>query len=167
MSDFMAFDSFEEMQEFMATSEATANEALVPAQIELRDDVEHTRWFCRPYPQLGILIFGEVMSAETLQAKEPEVWRDLLETRKRGYLFGWCYSEVEPSGEPGDTHVAHVMPISQAAFEEAKAHGWKAVRPDRLVELMVPADVLAEKTTPILIAELAEAERLMRGESGG
>lgn len=168
MPEFKSFDNFEQMQEYMAKAEEEANNALHPVQIELRDDVEHTRYWCRPYAELGILIFGEAWSVSQIRAKEDAHITDRkTEVRARGYLFGYAYSVVEPDGEVGDTHVANVFPISEAAFEEARAHGWKAVKADRLAELMVPAEVLAKQTTPTLNAELAAADAMMREHSDG
>lgn len=154
MSEPMGFDSLEEMFAFMQAQEAEANEHLRPEQAEIRDDWAHDRWWVRPYPEAGCLIFGEAWSRERVEAREPEAASHLREMRERGYLFGMAYSVLEPDGEPGDTHVANLMPISEQAFNEAKTHGWQAIAPDPLAELMVPAEVLAERTTPTLVAEL-------------
>jgi hypothetical protein len=162
MSHFESFDSMEEMFARMEAAEREANEGLLPQQIEIRDDTEHPRYWVRPYE--GFLIFGHALSEEEVLATEgPGITHEVMTRRRRGYLFGWCYSEIEPSGEVGDTHVANLMPISETAFLEAKAHGWRAVAPDRAAELMVPAEVLAQKCTLTLVAELRVIDALVRG----
>lgn len=63
MSDSVeSFSSWEEMQRVLGEREDQANAGLLPAQIELRDDTENTRYWVRPYPQANCLIFGEAWS---------------------------------------------------------------------------------------------------------
>lgn len=158
MSGFIEFDSWEDMAAAMASAENDANEGLLPSQIELRDDTTHIRYWARAYPQMGIIIFGET--------PPPHPTDGSVDLRRRGYLSGMCYSQVENEGEWGDTHVSQVAPISKAAFEEAKAHDWQAVTTDTLGELMIPPEVLAEKTTPTLVKELFAFDAELRASRG-
>lgn len=81
--------------------------------------------------------------------------RTHVSTRERGYLRGKAYSILEPEGEYGDTHVASIMPISEQAFLEAKAAGWRAVQVTPFT-----LDLIGEEAarkggwTPTLIKEL-------------
>jgi len=58
----ISFDSFDEMQAIMSQNEDAANEGLRPEQIELRDDVDNTRYWVRAYEPAQCLIFGEAWS---------------------------------------------------------------------------------------------------------
>lgn len=168
----IAFSSFEEMQDWQNQREDEANTSLVPEQIELRDDVEHTRYWVRPYDMYGtkFLIFGEALSYKDLcelsakyvssrdddESIEEAVYeiRTKVDVRKRGYLYGKAYSEVKPTGEWGDTHVANVWPISKQAFDEAEAHDWNAVTVDHVTRSILPPEVIARHTTPTLVSEM-------------
>jgi hypothetical protein len=103
---------------------------------------------CDTLIRLGFPVFGHVVPLEEAVAKEAsyyssdedaqsegfasvedmkrhkrEFWKANLE---RGYMFGPGYSVAEPEGEFGDTHRAHVWPISKEAFEAARAAKWDA-----------------------------------------
>jgi hypothetical protein len=147
----VSFGSTEEMFDALAAMEDRANAEVTDAQrAVLADDVDS--WFMRPYED--ILIFGHAWGAdhrrEVSMGYVPErpsavsgreQWDEYeeamleaqaeiehyTESRERGYLFGECFSIHLPDGEPGQTHVVSVVPISQAAFEEARAAGWQAV----------------------------------------
>lgn len=194
--EIRGYDSYEEMQADMARAEAQANAGLMPEQIALRDDTEVDRYWFRPYPEMGMLIFGvawgfksacEVSAKYVPDIPQPDsrldeyeesldeaVYeiRSMVESRKRGYLRGWAYSMVEPEGEPGSTHVANTMPISREAFEEARAHGWRAVALDHLMQALYDAGSeefrreLGEKWTPTLIHELEVIGHLMSERYG-
>ena len=135
---FMAFESFEDMQRFMAEREREANEDLTPARIQLRDAIgERCYWIRLDWE---VPIFGEAWSleetftserrcfGETLNAEEQAeleyTTERMAESRARGYLFGKAYSVYEPAGELGSTHVAEVVPIPKMMFLLAKANGW-------------------------------------------
>lgn len=171
-----SFGSAEEMFAAMTEREAAANEGLLPNQIALRDDVEHTRVWLRLLPDgAGVLpIFGwswslreasgrersyyepktdnpDVAIADEFGAAEfASIVEGLRERRTRGYLYGECFSVVEPDGELGDTHVSSVWPLTEEAFAEAKAHGWD-VR-------ACPRDGLVWKVVDEIIAQAIEEQ---------
>lgn len=149
---FQAFDSFEEMQAEMSRQEAAA----------MADMGEHQRallgrrkfHWVRPYAEMDIFIFG-AYDFDDWVANEKRLWDDedgpfsehqaQMERNnlERGYLSGRAYSTLEPDGELGDTHVSSVHEISEAAFEEARAIGWR-ISPE------------VRTTAPTLWAELVE-----------
>ena len=133
MSDFRAFDTFEEMIEFMQTNEEAANEHLADAQ----KAVTYDGYWCRFYDIADrVVIFGHVTplaywDEKVTQAKpgeDREEWefekQQIEDSHRRGYMYGWCYSIVEAEGEPGSTHQANLWPIDKALFDEAKSVGW-------------------------------------------
>lgn len=168
------FESFDDMARVMGEREDSANASLLDIQQDLRDDTEHTRYWIRPFPQAGVIIFGETYSFRDLcdsvvkyvpdleandesydEMLDEVVWevRASTESRQRGYLFGRAYSMLEPEGELGSTHVASVAPISREAFEEARTAGWR---------VLVPQDDNAG--TPTLLAECLNLDnRVVRG----
>jgi len=131
--DFRAFDSFEEMMEFMAVNEEAANEALAPEQ----QRVTYDDYWCRFYDIAArIVIFGHVtpltywdeMIANAKPGEDRDEWeyekRQIQDSHLRGYMYGWCWSPLEPEGEPGSTHQANLWPIDQALYDAAKATHW-------------------------------------------
>lgn len=129
------YESFEAMQADMRAAEESVNAGLLPLQVELRDDVDTDRYWARLIPEYdNLLILGEAWSAAHARQSEIDCGADeeeadytaeaLAESRTRGYLFGRCYSIVEPEGEIGSTHVSQVMPISKELFDLARESGW-------------------------------------------
>lgn len=55
---------------------------------------------------------------------EKQQYRNSL---SNNFLYGRCYSEVEPAGELGSTHVSQVAEISEDTFYEAKSLDWPLV----------------------------------------
>lgn len=177
-----SFGSWEEMQRVMGEREDQANAGLNATQIELRDDVENTRYWIRPFPPENCYIFGVAWSfkescdvsasycsnvpTDTATLPERDEYnmsvseavyeiRSYAESRQRGYMRGIAYSILEPDGEYGSTHVSNVMPISEKAFEEGKAAGWKAVQVDAfLLDLIGEEAARKANWTPTLIAEI-------------
>lgn len=139
-----SFGSFEEMLDVMGARERAANDALTDTQRALRDDTTHDRHWLRLYPFHGdvLPIFGESWSLPHAMRRERAYYPDdiasdvfalaeygsivegLHDRRARGYLYGECFSVVEPDGELGDTHASQVLPISPEAFAEARDGGW-------------------------------------------
>ena len=50
--------------------------------------------------------------------------RSLVDSYKRGYRFGKCWSVWEPEGEYGSTHVSEMMPLRPEEFEDARNADW-------------------------------------------
>lgn len=70
-------------------------------------------------------------AGHVLDAAEPEVQGlvdRIRELWSRGWVQGVGYSEREPDGEHGYTHLAMITKITPAAFEAARAAGWPDVR---------------------------------------
>lgn len=125
---FMEFESLEAAQEWMRRQEQAANERLTPEQrsigwgdywVRLDHDFE---------------IWGEVWTEEYCLKSEIEAGATRAEAKysmtaikdahERGYRFGMAWSVVEPRGEIGSTHVANMMPCSEALFEAARTCEW-------------------------------------------
>lgn len=45
-------------------------------------------------------------------------WEGVVERYNRGYRFGRAFSEVEPEGELGDTHISQLFPITHDNLDE-------------------------------------------------
>lgn len=136
-------------QSFNSPEEALAYVRMVEAEKQARASLQPPLWaaalvpgcyFVRPMvagPE-ALLIFGRSQTIEEIEAAErkcgsfgEELEATLASMRsafKRGYLYGWCYSEIDAGGDLGSTHVADCMPISKALFERAERAGFK---PDR------------------------------------
>lgn len=129
-----SFDSWEEAQAAMRKAEEAANASLVEEQRR----ITWGDYWCRPVPDLGIFVFGQVMPLELVMQEEMAAGSDpeelayteasLREKHERGYMFGNAYSVMEPRGELGDTHRANMWPITEEEFEEVKQHGWQPTR---------------------------------------
>lgn len=116
------FDSLEEMFAAMGAAEEVANADLLPGQVRLREDTGTTRYWAQPLPEQDEVVFGEVYTLARVQSEDPGF--DPAENRSRGYLTGRFYSAFEPDGDPHDTHVSQVVPISAEVFAEARRLGW-------------------------------------------
>mgnify|MGYP001267668411 CR=1 FL=1 len=141
------FDSFEEMNEQLQKRQEEAWKNTSESQKTLLDGKK--RWFVyveTTYSPENIWIYGEIESTderrkqrdEGIAALDPnsDDYNELAEEYiyefdvyeeqlTRGFVFGRCYSIVEPSGELGSTHVSKVAQISESVFNEAKSTGWK------------------------------------------
>lgn len=111
-----------------------------------------------------------VAKAAVPEGHEVEEWTEVrdeavysiassAERRLRGYLFGEAYSAPFPEGELGDTHVANAWPISEAAFEEARATGWRA---NHVVGARSDEAARRFGGTPVLVRELDALEGAAR-----
>lgn len=123
------YGSIEEMFEAIRQAEETANSHVSLEQ----SSITYGDYFIRE--QSGVLIYGRVTPIDEfiaeekrLGASEAEVNYELSTIQNsysRGYRYGWCYSEVEPTGELGSTHVSTILrKITLEEFEAAKARGW-------------------------------------------
>jgi hypothetical protein len=137
VAEFVPFNSLEEMQAFMQRSEDAANANLQDAQVALRDDVDNERYWMNVTPY-GFIEYGHCFSRATLTEHVAKVYAkhgdeddpqdeidSILDTRKRGYLFGRAYATINVKGSTGSTHVSQVMPISEEMFNLARDAGWK------------------------------------------
>lgn len=133
---FMEFESMDQAFAWMADQTERANAVLTEEQ---RQITYGDCWIRFWTPSLNdiIVIFGKVMTREEVHESEHRgavapfdiaeadaTTQRVFEQHERGYLFGWAYSVIEPLGEPGDTHRAHVWPIGTDLFEAVKAVGW-------------------------------------------
>lgn len=132
MVHFESFDSLDEAFATMARGEAAANARLHERQRAMTPPC----WFVRviDFGNDRVVVFGEVPAFEEMDRVERELGAGDEEAREtdkmlrgafeRGYLFGQCFSVVEPEGEWGSTHKVDVWPITQAQFEEAREFNW-------------------------------------------
>lgn len=130
MPVFKEFDSFESMIEYMDEQTKIANAGLADEQKKLT----YGSHFVNFDIEDNIVIFGyvftedeNVASEKRAGASEDEAQSTLASVRdahERGYLFGRCYSTVEPRGELGDTHRANAWPIPASLFGAACEAGW-------------------------------------------
>lgn len=183
MSDdrVQSFESLEEMFTAMDEAERTANEKMLPEQAALRDADDQDAWWVRGDMEFfifGVAWGGPTRRAQSLERVPPfdpeadeahrearqlvydEVQREIADydvLRRRGYLYGPAFSQVTPTGEEGDTHVTRVMPITEAAFLEAKAAGWQPV-------VRIEGDAGGyPPATPTLVGELMAIELRVKG----
>jgi hypothetical protein len=98
-------------------------------------DIGYGDYFIRVWDR-DLVIYGKVIPREELVADEKRLGADDRELSwtmnahdkayARGYRFGWCYSEAEPDGELGSTHVSSMLKkITKEEFEAAKVNGWR------------------------------------------
>ena len=139
---FESFDSVEDMFAAMQANEEAANATLAPEQQALT-------WgshFVNFIPAQEIVVFGYCFTKEEAfqseyDASPPEEreagWpqetvNHLASSLARGYLFGRCYSVIEPEGELGSTHKSQAWPIAPGLFQLAQRVGWRIDRLDPL-----------------------------------
>lgn len=131
----IGFDSFDDMNRYLSEAEEAAGRRIVDAQRE----ISYGHLWLRFYDPLGrVVIFGRVHTPEEIQINEVELGASLSEARavvkhtkemnERGYLFGTCWSTIEPRGELGNTHRSEVWHCPAPVFEEAAAHKWDVDR---------------------------------------
>lgn len=131
MSDFevRGFESTEEMFDWMRRQEAAANQQVTPEQAEIGFDA----YWMRPFDDF--IIFGHIPTPEAIEASERSLgateeeldytMEAIKEAHDRGYRYGQAYSEVEPEGEWGSTHISTMVQITKDQFEAAKGHQWE------------------------------------------
>src|SRR5215831_8369563 len=74
----------------------------------------------RPLDHLGL-------DGITFSAPAPAQSLPLLESaHAAGWRYGRWYSQVDPDGDLGQHHVAHLIPISRRQFLAARRDGWPA-----------------------------------------
>lgn len=113
----------------MREAEDEANQRAEPWQ----KDITYGDYFIRDWA--GLLIYGHITTKEEFTRSEAALgadtaeinheWSTLENAYNRGYRYGWCYSQVEPDGEPGNTHISSMdRKITKEEFQWAKEHGW-------------------------------------------
>ena len=129
------FDNIEEALEAMRTATDQANSTLHPIQRAVTYGDYWVRFFDL---ENRILIWGFIEPMESVLADEAalaedgddgpsqqEVREHVQGNHDRGYMYGKAYSVIEPEGEWGDTHRAHMWPISEELFMAAKGVDWR------------------------------------------
>lgn len=118
------FDTDEELFAAMEADEATAQKAMEKHHIKV-EDLRHGDFFASVRPDLGLIIFGRVIET----TEYPEDNESIIESRRRGYIFGECFSVLCTYGEVGDTHVTMIHgKISPELFERVKTNGFRHAR---------------------------------------
>lgn len=80
-----------------------------------------------------LLIFGEIPSEQEFWRREEELGgknlplerKRMADVYRRGYRFAQHYSQAEPRGEPGETHISQMRPLGREQFELARACSWQ------------------------------------------
>jgi len=137
MTEFLTFDTFEEMQEHLASLEQAANDRTTDDQ----KSMEPPCWWINPQPGIGLIIFGESWTLDEVDRRNRESYghpldpeeeeeadwshRSMTDSYGRGYLFGKAFSLACPDGELGSTHRSEMIEISREQFEHARSHGWE------------------------------------------
>lgn len=122
----------DELEQMFATMRAREDDAMLNLSPDQKGMLGRGfQWFVSPRPEFQLVIFGEAWDEAEFVHREVAAGGDASEATRmhrdltsRGYLYGVCYSEAEPAGEIGSTHVSYVVPISQQEFEEAKRTGF-------------------------------------------
>lgn len=128
------YADFEDALNDMARAEDAANAAITPRQHRhlAVAATNPTYWF-RVLDNY-LVILGESQPLTFQANREVELGGDEGEygfayerfegRHERGYLFGPCYSVVEPEGELGSTHVSQVVWIDPPEFHAFRNGGW-------------------------------------------
>lgn len=129
-----SFDSIEDAWAFIQAQHDAADARMTPSQHQLADGKEH--WY---FTWSGSLpIAGHITAMDKLCEHEAKFYdlndpeakaeyeytcRHLRDGLARNVVQVRAFSSVEPDGELGSTHVAGLVPISQAAFKEFRLNG--------------------------------------------
>lgn len=120
MSNVLTFKSAEELFVYLETMNQAEQKAMENHHIS-PEDLRHEDYFVSVRSDLGVVIFGQVI--ETTEYEEDN--ESIADSRKRGYIFGMCYSQLCVEGELGSTHVTRINgKISKETFNKAKSHNW-------------------------------------------
>lgn len=152
----------------MARQEDLANDKVTDAQRIIGTEGHH--WWMRL--DHSFLIVGHVPTIDqTIAAerayfpKDKADWNEeqteeyesiiagMYERWGRGYRFGRAYSEVEPRGELGDTHIVEMIEITEAEFDVAQRCGFVM---SRIVAVAQDGDEEALKFIQHMIEETIE-----------
>ncbi len=139
-----SFDSVEDAWAFIETNRIEASERMTASQRALADGKEH--WYFTWSGRLPIA--GHIMSLDELFATEAKYYdlnlpddkaeygwtcRHLREALGRHIVQVRAYSQVEPDGELGGVHVASMIPICQASFDEFIENGFQVTRKTKVL----------------------------------
>lgn len=136
--EVQSFDSWEDMQEAMQEAHDQWTVLTTEGQKVLQDGQAH--WWFQWENDYKIAIWGERWSlehyaeylrgraAEQTDPESAQKWLDDIENDKvalaRGYIFGMAYSEIEPTGELGSTHVSQMVEVPRETWELARSYDW-------------------------------------------
>jgi hypothetical protein len=149
MTGIRNFTTIEELSQWIEDQTNAANAALFPEQQALEWGDPWVR-FLFTLEGDALIIFGRAYTLEEFHdieiahgATEDE-WTQYTQPTLEasyadGYLYGRCFSTVEPTGELGNTHRVNVWPISQTLYDYAHEKGWDPAtfETDELAELNV------------------------------
>lgn len=130
-----SYTSIEEMQRDLAAAERAAVAATTERQRRhLAAAAENPTYWFRVWED--IVIVGESQPIAYQARREVELGGEdydhefarFTERHERGYLFGPCYSVIEPDGELGSTHVSSVVWIDPLVFQALREYGWDTGR---------------------------------------
>lgn len=120
MNDFVSFDSFEAMQDYLGKAEVVANSNILPKQREI---VYGSHWV---RADEGILVYGRVWGQHEVEEGEGKAERaSHRDSYERGYRFGTAYSVWCPEGELGSSHISVLWPIHVDEYFAAMSYQWK------------------------------------------
>lgn len=139
MTYIESYDSPEEAMEAVHKRVEEAKKLIRPSQRPLMDGKSHywMRLYLLSEEGPMIIICGKTIDlrkhAEMLHQRYPEdcpsvedEYLNLKSNLDNGFITGYAYSEMEPDGEWGDTHVSTVMEINEELFNQFKAQEWRA-----------------------------------------
>jgi len=129
----MGFESFEELQEYMAKAEREAIGNALPKQWE----ITWGSFVLRVVDSL--VIWGYIFTEQEFMELEigdemadPKVVEEVLaimeaqrDSQARGYRYGKYWSTILPDGELGSAHVSTLWEITEEDFNHARDHGWE------------------------------------------
>lgn len=117
-------------------TEAAWNAAATPAQRRIgwgdawRQDFPGNQLMRAAVIYGRVLTLFEVIEAEQATHCTIAELDQVIARIREGYGHGWRYvrgySQIEPDGEPGYTHIAVMTPLTIAEFDAARAAGWPA-----------------------------------------
>jgi hypothetical protein len=121
---FQAFDSDQEMQDFMRANAEAAMAGLAQQQKDLTLGSYWVQFDFEPLEPEPMVIFGHVHSETELDEADGSIEDQRLEMETTGLMFGAAASKHFPQPELGYTHQASAWPIEQRLFEAAQEVAW-------------------------------------------
>lgn len=116
-------ESAEELWDYLAREVFQGLEAAKSHSIKV-GDLRHGDFF-RYSGGPGITIFGQILEHTGYEEDDDSI----ADGRRRGFVYGKCFSVFCPDGEFGDVHITDVREkIGLAAFEQARDQNWRLLR---------------------------------------
>jgi len=123
-----SFDNFDDMMAAISRGVEQAKSRATIAQ----NAITYGDYWMRIWEDF--LICGYIYTKEEMDAIEVKLGASQEELEyehrvydasyKDGFRFGRAYSQIEPDGELGDTHVSDMTKITKEEFESAKILNW-------------------------------------------